>query len=765
MKWIGRSSVPALALLAAAMFCLLAFSVAAHAASPSSLTPPSPQATPTTFAYIQLTASYSVIGGGDVSPPVLNYVHQNSTVHVPLTTFPQKFAADVASQWSITLTAGNNTATQRWYTDSTLSGILFGTTTVNVVYYHQYSLSFGFDVAGGSGGGSPAVTYRSGGAPATSSVPQTVWADAGSNFTYSQLTSGSNLDQRWILDSPGSGSVSGATSFSATYLHQDSFVLAYSVHGGNLSAVPILNGTSLGTPTTTLLGGTPSVTWLDAGTRFSITNPLPPSDSQLRWFAAGRTSGVASTPENFTLAYFRQESFTAYYTMVNGSAPSPPVIETTSFGSLSPQYITTTPAVFWSDVGSQYSVPGTLVGSSPTERWVTPDNATGSVTPGLVLHVTYYHQYLLSLQYVQPQVAGFVPPALEADSFGSLQNVTLAGNGASLWVDNGTSLVAASPSGQGHGERWGVAGSVPKVIDGPVNASVSFVYQYAFDLSYSVSGGGNPLPPMLQATSSGRPMAANLTAQGSTFWLDSGTPWSVQGTLQGPSSGGRWAASHPYGGDVSSPTTIDAQYVLQYYVKVGAPGVGGNSSASSGWYNAGSSLKLSFTPSPGWIFSGWRGNGTGSYSGSEASPVVNVSGTMQETPLVDATLQIYTTQGGTVSYVSGDSGLQRARGNSVIPVAPGSNVTLVAKPSSLIYSFSRWSGAVPSSGPRVGITVNGLTRMTAEFSLNYLAIGALVVLAGVVAALGISFWRARRRWMPGVRSLIRVARGVRKVKR
>ncbi|MEM4619284.1 MAG: CARDB domain-containing protein [Desulfurococcaceae archaeon] len=66
--------------------------------------------------------------------------------------------------------------------------------------------------------------------------------------------------------------------------------------------------------------------------------------------------------------------------------------------------------------------------------------------------------------------------------------------------------------------------------------------------------------------------------------------------------------------------SITASYKTQYYLTIQAsPSDGGSVSPSSGWYDAGSLILISATPSPGWTFERWIGYGNGSYSGTRSS--------------------------------------------------------------------------------------------------------------------------------------------------
>ena len=68
-----------------------------------------------------------------------------------------------------------------------------------------------------------------------------------------------------------------------------------------------------------------------------------------------------------------------------------------------------------------------------------------------------------------------------------------------------------------------------------------------------------------------------------------------------------------------------------YTLSTGAtPAAGGSVAPASGSYAAGRSVTLSETPASGYTFAGWRGTGSGSYSGSNPSPTVTMDSNLTE---------------------------------------------------------------------------------------------------------------------------------------
>jgi hypothetical protein len=75
----------------------------------------------------------------------------------------------------------------------------------------------------------------------------------------------------------------------------------------------------------------------------------------------------------------------------------------------------------------------------------------------------------------------------------------------------------------------------------------------------------------------------------------------------------------------SSSTTYTANFTTQYFLTMNA-GTGGTISPSSGWYNSGTGLGISATPNPSYVFSGWSGSGSGSFSGTSNPTTITMNG-------------------------------------------------------------------------------------------------------------------------------------------
>ena len=170
-----------------------------------------------------LTFSFSVVGGipAGINPPLLTFTSGGVKQSVSLTSTPTAYYMDNGTGWSVT-SSFSNTSSERWVPSGPTSGTVTSEVSVSLIYYHQYSLSASYTVAGGGSPGQPALAFASLGGGQTipmSGTSQSVWADAGSSFTATNPLSGSGASERWF--SPGSnGTLTSAITLNLVYNHQ-----------------------------------------------------------------------------------------------------------------------------------------------------------------------------------------------------------------------------------------------------------------------------------------------------------------------------------------------------------------------------------------------------------------------------------------------------------------------------------------------------------------------------------------------------------------
>jgi hypothetical protein len=338
--------------------------------------------------------SYSVSGGGSgYTAPNLSYVSLGSRSFSALQSGSTQFWCDAGSSWSVPGTLTGSTANERWTTSATASGIVSSSQTYTLAYVHQYSVSFTYTIAdGGSGYVPPKINFTQFGNVLTGTQG---WADAGTKYSYTNPLVGSTSSERWDSNS-SQAVISSSATIAVTFYHQYAFTVSFRVLGGGTSfAAPRLSSSSFGVVSFTSLSGTASPYWLDAGTPWSIDKRLLGSTVLERWITLGTTSGTAATPDTFGLAYYHQYLTGISYSVLKGGSPSAPTLQFVTFGSGNSTALTSQVLNFWSDSGSQWTLPRLLPGSNSQERWIASGNYTGSVKSHSAYNIPYYHQFFL----------------------------------------------------------------------------------------------------------------------------------------------------------------------------------------------------------------------------------------------------------------------------------------------------------------------------------------------------------------------------------
>ena len=97
------------------------------------------------YSLIGITLSYSITGGSaGASVPVLNYSSDGTNQSVVLTTTPTTYFMDSGTEWTVTNPLTGSSSTQRWIS-SVSAGNVTGTTSIALVYVHQYYATFSYE--------------------------------------------------------------------------------------------------------------------------------------------------------------------------------------------------------------------------------------------------------------------------------------------------------------------------------------------------------------------------------------------------------------------------------------------------------------------------------------------------------------------------------------------------------------------------------------------------------------------------------------------
>ena len=435
-------------------------------------------------------------------------------------------------------------------------------------------------------------------------------------------------------------------------------------------------------------------------------------------------------PANITLSYSVYGGGTGY---------SPPLLNYTFNGVQHTIPLSTTPTTYTVDAGSSWQVSSYLPGGSSTERWETDEQTVGvsNEQTGFI----YWHQFLAYFGYsVHGGSHGSSAPQIETTEYGS--SVEVNGN-TTAWTDAGSTF-SYPPllPGSTLSDRWASL-DYTGTVAGPMNLVVPYFRQFVFTLDLILTGGGSPTPPVLSGIRFGSAFSTAV-ANGTTYFVDEGSGWSVSDLLPGSGPTERWFATQNTNGTAFGPLTLAIVYYHQYSISVGGTPLGGSVTVSAGWVDAGGSAQISEKASFGWQFEGWTGSGSGSYSGPvTTAPLVVVSGPISENATFYPGLAISAGPNGAVDYTSAAAnGTVPAGGSTIIYSALGSTVTLRAVAASFLYAFAGWS---PSAGGNtLSVTLSSPETVAADFELNPLPIVAVTSIL-LLAAVGASFFIRHRR--------------------
>jgi len=331
-------------------------------------------------------------------------------------------------------------------------------------------LTFSYSVVGGGTGYQPPVlTYVSGGVTKTADLNSSAVAyraDAGTTWTVTSTLVGSSSSERWETDQNATGVVGSAETVEFRYYHQFLVSFGFGVSGGGSGySHPTVTAVSFGSPRT--LGGASAgfplaATWVDAGSRYNYTDPLPGSTSSERWESSPPTGSVY-TSGSVTVEYYHQYLVEAA-TSFTGSEIFPTVtLRSNSTGSPVQETLAEGTTSFWLDAGARYAV-SQAVSLSPGERWETNATTSGVVTGRLDIPLAFRYQYLVTI-------------GTNAAEGGTASS----GSG---WYAPGTALqVTAAPSSGWEAEGWTGEGpgassaqspELSLVVTGPANETAVF---------------------------------------------------------------------------------------------------------------------------------------------------------------------------------------------------------------------------------------------------------------------------------------------------
>jgi hypothetical protein len=410
---------------------------------------------------IPVTMSDSFVGGSGFSP-VLTYVQGGVQVTAILTSTPTAYLLDPGTSWSVT---GNKTgATERWITIQPTSGIASSAQTMQFTYYHQYLVTFSYEITGGGTPESgPVAQYVQFGSSKTSPVGVPAWADTGSVYALTNPLPGSTSSERWG-DNSASGTIEAPGTVSVTYYHQFTVVVSYQILGGGSPAPPSETGTEFGSPYSTQVGSQKLAVWFDSGTHWNLTNPLVGSTMGERWQSSGTTAETLGTNLSFSVTYYHQYAIQLSSSIVDGGAPTSPTFTGTRYGQPF-LVVLTAPVTDFFDAGSNWTLPIALSGGTSSERWITMGSTSGVVGKESMIQANYTHQFFVSTGF-SPGPGGSIVNSTGWHDSGSMVQLSASTNAG--WKFGGW-------TGNGSGSYSGTLNQSSIQANGPIDEGATFL--------------------------------------------------------------------------------------------------------------------------------------------------------------------------------------------------------------------------------------------------------------------------------------------------
>jgi hypothetical protein len=202
-----------------------------------------------------------------------------------------------------------------------------------------------------------------------------------------------------------------------------------------------------------------------------------------------------------------------------------------------------------------------------------------------------------------------------------------AGSNVQIQATPNSNYAFAKWTGSGTGSYTGTANPYPMTMNGAITETASFSVPVQITVTSNPAGSSfvtvdgtliSTPKTYAWAVGSTHTVTASSTVNGVTGAQYVWKTWSDGGSM-----------THTIIVPIAS-TTYTATYTTQYYLTMQST-AGGAATPPSGWFQSGTVVSISATPTPGYIFQAWAGTGTGSYSGSTAAVKITMNSAIAET--------------------------------------------------------------------------------------------------------------------------------------
>jgi hypothetical protein len=381
-------------------------------------------------------------------------------------------------------------------------------------------------------------------------LPNSTWVNANTVFNYgfnSQIPA--ITGKRYTLTSitgPGSGfNVTAPTTVTGNYKAQYQVPAQYAVaDGSNPSATVLLSGSQNGSSSTWPLTNSAQQIWLDEGTTWTVSNPVPSTPTNESWSANSGTSGTVSNTTVVNPTYYHQYRMTLYYSVSgDGAGYAAPTFNANQYGSPIGQTLTTTATNYWFDSDSPWTITNPLTGSNASERWRTIQSTVGTIAASQSMAFTYYHQYKMTLYYSLQGGGSPTAPTFTANQYGSSAGQSLNITATDYWFDSGPWSVTNPLGGSSSSERWQAG---PPTSGNTSAQTTDFAYYHQYNLTVTATP-NDALGGAFRATYT-QNGAVILNQQHTTTWnswADSGTTATVSSPDQSRPKGLKFSSYSP----------------------------------------------------------------------------------------------------------------------------------------------------------------------------------------------------------------------------
>lgn len=303
-----------------------------------------------------------------------------------------------------------------------------------------------------------------------------VWSDADTSATFS-ASSADSANERWVNNQATTDPItSGGNTYTRQYIHQYKVALNYNVIGGGSPTAPILTATQGGSAYTPTLDTSGSSYWLDAGTDWSITNPLDGSDNTQRWFTTQTASGTVSATSPVVVGETGTFSYNNQYALTLVSDHGAPTGagwynpgDSASFGVTSPD----------GTIGTRYVFTGWSSSDS--------DGYTGSTA-----------QQTITMNGPVTETASWKTQYQVTYAITSTGSGTTTPDGTNIWTDSGALAITAAHNPGYTFASWSTSDSITfdnatavsttAIISGPGTITATFTQNPVTHFDFNVVG-------------------------------------------------------------------------------------------------------------------------------------------------------------------------------------------------------------------------------------------------------------------------------------